>query len=70
MNPDIMSVRFNCCPFCFNVLKLLQQSFSRHNKTPKASQRLYQMPKLVYGQKMPKSVEKEKFPKTKFGSSV
>jgi hypothetical protein len=45
------------------VLKLLQQSFSRHNSTPKALQRLYQMPKLVYGlfaNKMPKSVDKEK----------
>jgi hypothetical protein len=39
----------NWCPCCFNVLKLLQQYFCRHNSTPKALQRLHQMPKLVYG---------------------
>jgi hypothetical protein len=26
------SVRFDWCPFCFKVLKLLEQSFSRHKK--------------------------------------
>jgi hypothetical protein len=31
------------------VFKLLQQYFSRHKSTPKALQRLLQMPKLVYG---------------------
>jgi hypothetical protein len=35
MNPDLASVGFDNCHFCFNVLKLPLQSFSRQKKVTK-----------------------------------